>query len=84
MNTTAPTYSQRFSRHLGDVMSEHGVTQVRVAEKLSRTQSYVSDRLTGRRPADVDMLDAVAGEIPGMTLRLLVETVMERVAQDAQ
>jgi transcriptional regulator with XRE-family HTH domain len=48
------------SRALTDFMSDHGVTQVQVATRLDRSQSYVSGRLNGKHDLSVDIIGAVA------------------------
>ncbi|MGW6007206.1 hypothetical protein ACWFNS_17770 [Oerskovia enterophila] len=76
-------FSKAFSRHLRDVMSERDVRQVPLAERLERSQGFVSERTSGRRPVDTDIIAAVA-EMAGMGARELVEEISARMRDDRQ
>jgi len=41
-------------------MSEHHITQKRVANLIHRDQAYISERVTGKRPFTTDEIDAIA------------------------
>ncbi|KZM36052.1 hypothetical protein [Oerskovia enterophila] len=71
-------FSKAFSRHLRDIMSERDVRQVPLAERLERSQGFVSERTSGRRPVDTDIIAAVA-EMAGMGARELVEEISARM-----
>lgn len=76
------SFSQAFSRHLSDLIDENPttVTQAEIAAKLpgSRVQSYVSERLAGKKPVDTDMI-AVISELLGASPSWLVGQVLGRM-----
>ena len=53
-------WSKAFGAALREVMKSRGVTQAAVAEKIDRQQSYVSERLAGKRAVDTDVIAGVA------------------------
>ena len=57
---TTSDFSESFSRHLRDYMADHGITLEAVAIEMKRAVSYVSERTTGVRPPELDLIDAVA------------------------
>lgn len=61
-------------------MRENKVSQTRVAGKLGRSQSFVSEHTRGLRPVDTDVLDVVASFIPGMTPNRLFGLIVDRVS----
>lgn len=73
-------FSKAFARHLRDIMAEHGVRQVPLAEHLDRSQGFVSERTSGRRPVDTDIIAAVA-EMAGMGPRDLVDEISTRMRE---
>lgn len=76
-------FSKAFARHLRDIMSERDVRQVPLAERLERSQGFVSERTSGRRPVDTDIIAAVA-EMAGMGARELVEEISTRMRDARQ
>lgn len=66
-------FASRFAAQIRGVLSEHAVQGYQLADRLGRSKGYVSERLSGLRPMDTDMIDAVA-ELVGMeTLDLVAE-----------
>lgn len=65
------------------LMGKRGVTQQQLAAAMSKSQSYVSRRLTlvPDQPFDVDDLDAAA-KLLGTTLRRIVEAAEADLARD--
>lgn len=59
-------------------MSAHSITQKAVAEVIERDQSYVSERVSGKRPFTVDDIDAIANMIgvDGRTLLLKIAKLL--------
>lgn len=66
------------SVHLRDVMAEHGVREADIAYRLGRSQSYVSEHLSGVRAPDLDVLNTIAG-LAGTDVRVLVLDLMGRM-----
>jgi hypothetical protein len=62
-------------------MNDRGVEQIPVARRLNRAQSFVSERTSGKRPTDTDLIDAIAAEA-GMDARDLVAAVLKRMRGD--
>lgn len=83
----ASAFSQAFSRHLGDILSESPatITQQMIAERLpgSRVQSYVSERLGGRKPVDTDMIDAIA-DLLNWSPAWLVGQILGRMGREGE
>lgn len=68
-------------------MTGRNITQKAVAEYLGRSTGYVSEHLSGTRPPDTDMLDAVAdlADVDGLwLLGLLRERLKETEAPVAR
>lgn len=57
---TPDTRSQKFAARLKAVVETNGLNQVEIAKAVGRGQGYVSERLNGVRPVDVDMVSAIA------------------------
>lgn len=78
-------FSREFAHHLSDILREGPatVTQSAIAEKLpdNRSQGYVSERLTGKRPIDTDML-AVIADLLGYSPAWLVGQVIGRMGRE--
>lgn len=64
-------------------MSERDVRQVPLAGRLERSQGFVSERTSGRRPVDTDIIAAVA-DMAGMGARELVEEISARMRDARQ
>lgn len=83
----ASAFSQAFSRHLGDILSESptAITQGMIAERLpgSREQSYVSERLGGRKPVDTDMIDVIA-DLLNWSPAWLVGQILGRMGREGE
>lgn len=71
-------FSRALGAMLGQIMGEHGVTQAKVAERIGRTQGYVSEHLNGTRPPETDIIDAI-GQLAGMSPRALVQEAISRM-----
>jgi transcriptional regulator with XRE-family HTH domain len=63
-----------------DFMVDHGVSQVQVATRLDRSQSYVSGRLNGKLDLSLDIIGAVA-ELAHISPKALWIEVIERTGQ---
>lgn len=53
-------FSKAFGAALRQVMSNRGVIQSALGEQIGYNQGYVSERLTGKRPVDTDMIAGIA------------------------
>lgn len=80
MNDTggASQFSRSFASHLGGVMSERGIKQQRIVDELGRGKAYVSNRFTGKRAVDTDMIDAVA-HLAGVEPADLIAEIAKRM-----
>ncbi|APA96613.1 helix-turn-helix domain-containing protein [Nocardia seriolae] len=65
---------QRFCDLLRRLREEHGLTQVEIAERLDKPQSFVSKYETGERRLDVAEARSVAVTI-GVTLESVIATL---------
>lgn len=76
----ARPFSIAFSAVLKGIMSENGISQVAVADALSRNQSYVSERVSGKRAFTTDEVDAVA-QLMNTTGRALLLLAAQRLQE---
>lgn len=60
-------------------MAEYDVQQIQVAARLGRAKSYVSERLSGKKPVDSDLMDAVA-ELAGIDTNQLLDEINRRMS----
>lgn len=74
--TTA--FTKAFSSALRQVMTARGVTQTRVAEEIDRDQTFVSERTSGKRPCDTDIIAGVA-KVARVEPRTIVSEVMREM-----
>lgn len=85
MASTFPTvspYSKAFGAALKQVMKDRGVTQAHAAEKAGVLQSYVSERLAGKRAVDTDVIYGVA-VAARVSPRTIVQEVHRQIAEQA-
>lgn len=75
--------NRALSRALRDIMTDRGVSQNAVAERLNRSANYVSGRLTGKHALSVDIISAVAS-LAGVSDRALMTEIMTRIAGTGQ
>jgi transcriptional regulator with XRE-family HTH domain len=68
------------SAALRDFMRERGITQQQVADRLGRSQGYVSHRTTGKQDLSIDIMYAVA-ELAHISPRALMVEVTERMGR---
>lgn len=73
-------FSREFARHLRGVMREHDITGAALATRLHRSEAFISERTGGRRPADTDIIDAVA-ELAGTDTSGLVGEIARRMQE---
>lgn len=59
-------------------MRSNNITNLQVAEVLDRNDGYVSERKSGKRPLDLDDIDALASLVPGWTGRTLAIELARR------
>lgn len=71
-------FSEAFARHLHDFMQEEDITGVAVAERMGRSNAYVSEHIRGVRPPESDLLDTVA-LLAGISTRKLVQELLNRM-----
>lgn len=64
-------FNQQVAARLREVMLERGVKQIPLSEYIGRSQSYVSDRTSGKLPLGADIIAGVA-HLAGLTPRQLV------------
>jgi transcriptional regulator with XRE-family HTH domain len=64
-------FNMQVAARLRAVMAERGVKQIPLSEYIGRSQSYVSDRTSGKLPLGADIIAGVA-HLAGMTPRQLV------------
>lgn len=69
-------FNQQVASRLRDVMLERGVKQIPLADHIGRSQSYVSDRTSGKLPLGLDIIAGVA-HLAGLTPRQLVLILAE-------
>ena len=76
--------SKATSRHLRNFMTEHGITQQQVADKIGgRTQGYVSQRTNGRSVLPLDIIEAVA-RLAGIRPESLMTELALRLQEDSR
>lgn len=71
-------FSRAFAVALREVMAERSVTQTKVAQAIHRDQTFVSERTSGKRPCDTDIIAGVA-EVAGTTPQAIVRDVLGRI-----
>jgi transcriptional regulator with XRE-family HTH domain len=71
-------FTQAFAAGVRDVMRKYGVQQVPLAERIGRSQGFISERTSGKRAVDTDILDGIAA-MAGVTPRALVREILELV-----
>jgi len=78
-------FSREFAHHLSDIIRESPATVLQsvIADRLpnNRSQGYVSERLTGKRPIDTDMI-AVIADLLGYSPAWLVGQVIGRMGRE--
>lgn len=80
---TATAFSKEFAAALRGYMDQKGLSQPPLRKALGRSQGYVSERLSGLRPIDTDMMDAVA-ELTGVSTKRLHKIVLRRMSEAAE
>ncbi len=60
MTTTDMTSSDLVAAEVRARLGRHGLTQAQAAEQAGMSRTAFSDRLTGRRPFDVEQLEDIA------------------------
>jgi transcriptional regulator with XRE-family HTH domain len=68
------------ARAMQDFMRERGITQEHVAERLDRSQGYISQRTNGREAMTVDIVGAVA-ELAHLTPDALIFELSQRASR---
>lgn len=68
-------FTKSFALALRTVMSARGVTQTRVAEAIERDQTFVSERTSGKRPCDTDIIAGIA-KVAGVAPRTIVSETL--------
>lgn len=53
-------FTKLFAAEVKGAMKSAGITQPQVAEAMGRNQSYVSERVSGKRPFTTEDLDVIA------------------------
>ena len=71
-------FSRTFASHLNDIRLERGVTQTAIAKLLGKSQSVISEHVTGVRAPDTDLIDAIA-YLSGLTSMELVTIIQDRM-----
>lgn len=71
-------FSRQFASHLNDIRLERGVTQTAIAKLLGKSQSVISEHVTGVRAPDTDLIDAIA-YLGGLTSMELVTVIQDRM-----
>lgn len=69
-------YTQQVAARLRALMLERGVKQIPLAEHIGRSQSYVSDRTSGKLALSFDIIEGVA-LLAGLTPRQVVLRLAE-------
>jgi transcriptional regulator with XRE-family HTH domain len=67
------SFSRNMSAALRGYIRERGISQSALAKRIERSEGFVSERLTGVRPPDTDMIDATAALAGISTARLYEE-----------
>jgi hypothetical protein len=68
-------FTRRFSAALREVMSHRGVSGNAVAREIGRNQGFVSERTSGKRPCDTDIIAGVAA-VAGVDPRTIVRETL--------
>jgi predicted transcriptional regulator len=76
----AGDFSRAVAAIVRDLMTEHHVTQVQLADLLGRSQAFVSERTGGVRPIDTDIVEALASLLHWTPQELWAE-VQRRIEQ---
>lgn len=71
------SFSRNMSAALRGYIRERAILQSDVARRIKRSEGYVSERLTGARAPDTDLIDAVA-LLAGVPSRSLHEELLRR------
>lgn len=69
-------FTRAFSAALRDVMSQREVTGKAVAAKIDRNPGFVSERTSGKRPCDTDILAGVA-MVAGVSPQTIVRETLD-------
>ena len=72
------SFSRSISAALRGYIRERGISQSALAHSIERSEGFVSERLTGIRPPDTDMIDATA-VLAGISTSRLYEELGRRV-----
>jgi transcriptional regulator with XRE-family HTH domain len=75
------TFSRRFAAALRGYARGENIRQEDVAAHLKRSEAYVSDHLSGKRPPDTDLFDAVA-ELAGVDSLELWTLIRDRMSSN--
>lgn len=67
------------SAALRGYIRERGIIQSALAERLDRSEGFISERLTGARPPDTDIIDATAA-LAGISTSRLYEELGRRAS----
>lgn len=71
------SFSRSMSAALRGYIRERGISQSALAQSIERSEGFVSERLTGVRPPDTDMIDATA-VLAGISTSRLYEELGRR------
>lgn len=71
-------FAKAFAAEYAGFMKANGITNMQVASVLDRNDGYVSERKSGKRPLDLDDVDALASLVPGWTGRTLMIELSRR------
>ena len=71
-------FAKAFAAEYAGFMKANGVTNLQIAEVLGRNDGYVSERKSGKRPLDLDDVDALASLVTGWTGRTLMIELARR------
>ena len=71
-------FSRQISRFIAGMLRERDVKQREVAERLERTQAYVSERVNGKRSWTLDELDSISSLLGFSSGLSMLEEVAER------
>lgn len=76
--TTA--FTRGFAAALRHVMAARGVSQQSVADEIGRNQGFVSERTSGKRPCDTDIIAGIA-TVARVEPRQIVKETLARMQQ---
>lgn len=74
-------FSAAFAASLREVMTARSVTQTKVAQAINRDQTFVSERTSGKRPCDTDIIAGVA-QVAGVDAKTIVREVLAKMRGD--